>query len=173
MYSHGFWFYHELQDKVGTLPAKHRGDKEDSYIWLGTPNGFFKTKASSYRLELFRQNPHCVSCHRIGSLWALESHHPKEAPHLNLYHVEEGGKTNQEWKGLCQDGLVLMTKDHILPTSKGGTTTWDNLQTLCSICNGKKGNKLPYDLPDRFGHIHYEMQCLNGLPHYAPKSSLI
>jgi 5-methylcytosine-specific restriction endonuclease McrA len=35
-----------------------------------------------------------------------------------------------------------MTKDHIIPRSHGGPTNWENLQTMCSICNGKKGGRL-------------------------------
>lgn len=35
-----------------------------------------------------------------------------------------------------------LTLDHIIPRSKGGQDTWDNLVTCCSKCNLKKGNKL-------------------------------
>lgn len=35
-----------------------------------------------------------------------------------------------------------LTCDHIHPESKGGTTTLDNLQTLCRSCNSKKGVKV-------------------------------
>jgi 5-methylcytosine-specific restriction endonuclease McrA len=33
--------------------------------------------------------------------------------------------------------------DHIMPFSKGGLTTMDNLRTLCMPCNMGKGNKVP------------------------------
>lgn len=142
MFTYGFWFYEELAEKVGVSPGKHRGDKTDSYILLEDTRGnLFDVKVSSLRLELFRQNPKCVSCHRIGSLWILESHHRMEPPHLNLYHVGDEDQCG-EWKKLCKDGLVLMTKDHIIPRSKGGPTNLENLQTMCAICNGKKGNSL-------------------------------
>ena len=36
----------------------------------------------------------------------------------------------------------FLTIDHIVPVSKGGTDDEGNLQTLCSICNSKKGARL-------------------------------
>lgn len=141
MIIYGFWFYEELAEKVGVGPGKHRGDKTDSYIQLEDARyNIFDVKVSSLRLELFRQNPKCVGCHRVGSLWILEAHRHKEPPHLNLYHV--GEEECGEWKNLCKDGLVMMTKDHIIPRSKGGPTNLENLQTMCAICNGKKGDQL-------------------------------
>lgn len=35
-----------------------------------------------------------------------------------------------------------LTLDHVVPTSRGGRNTWDNVVAACSKCNGKKGNKL-------------------------------
>jgi len=35
-----------------------------------------------------------------------------------------------------------LTIDHIVPVSKGGITTDENLQTLCNSCNSKKHNKI-------------------------------
>jgi len=36
-----------------------------------------------------------------------------------------------------------LTFDHMIPRSKGGLTTWDNVTTACMPCNLKKGGRLP------------------------------
>jgi 5-methylcytosine-specific restriction endonuclease McrA len=40
---------------------------------------------------------------------------------------------------------VVLTIDHVVPRSKGGKNTWDNVTTACSSCNQKKGNSLLED----------------------------
>lgn len=40
-------------------------------------------------------------------------------------------------------GRQFLTRDHILPTSRGGENTWENVVTSCSPCNNRKGNRLP------------------------------
>ncbi|MFN5513613.1 MAG: HNH endonuclease [Cyanobacteriota bacterium] len=36
-----------------------------------------------------------------------------------------------------------LTLDHIIPRSRGGLDTWENLVTACVRCNVKKGNRTP------------------------------
>jgi len=36
-----------------------------------------------------------------------------------------------------------LTFDHVVPRSRGGRTTWENVVTACSGCNLLKGNRLP------------------------------
>ena len=36
-----------------------------------------------------------------------------------------------------------LTVDHILPSSRGGVDSWENLVCCCTSCNAKKGNKTP------------------------------
>ncbi len=63
----------------------------------------------------------------------------------------EGSHTYQEWRDLkikndyrcaeCRERKIL-TKDHIIPLSKGGTDYIDNIQPLCRNCNSKKHNHI-------------------------------
>jgi 5-methylcytosine-specific restriction endonuclease McrA len=36
-----------------------------------------------------------------------------------------------------------LTVDHVIPRSKGGASTWDNIVTCCAPCNRRKGDRLP------------------------------
>ena len=36
-----------------------------------------------------------------------------------------------------------LTREHIVPTSRGGLDSWMNCITACRTCNGHKGNRLP------------------------------
>lgn len=36
-----------------------------------------------------------------------------------------------------------LTRDHVLPRSRGGEDTWTNVTTACLACNGRKGNRTP------------------------------
>lgn len=43
-------------------------------------------------------------------------------------------------------GRQFLTRDHVLPVSRGGENTWDNVVTACSPCNNRKGNRLPHEV---------------------------
>jgi 5-methylcytosine-specific restriction endonuclease McrA len=36
-----------------------------------------------------------------------------------------------------------LTREHIVPVSRGGRDSWMNCITACRACNGRKGNRLP------------------------------
>lgn len=40
-------------------------------------------------------------------------------------------------------GRQFLTRDHIVPTCRGGENTWNNVVTSCSPCNNRKGGRLP------------------------------
>ncbi|MBS1952982.1 MAG: HNH endonuclease [Cyanobacteria bacterium SZAS-4] len=43
----------------------------------------------------------------------------------------------------CGDRRHDLTIDHIVPRSKGGTDSWDNVVAACLKCNVKKGDRTP------------------------------
>jgi 5-methylcytosine-specific restriction endonuclease McrA len=39
-----------------------------------------------------------------------------------------------------------LTRDHLVPLSRGGTNEWTNVVTACSACNTRKSNHLPSEV---------------------------
>lgn len=42
-----------------------------------------------------------------------------------------------------------LTFDHVVPRSRGGRTTWENIVTACAPCNLTKGGRMPHE-----AHMH-------------------
>jgi len=96
-------------------------------------------KISSLRLATFKyKGCKCIKCGTEGTYFFKEKHNRKgKIYHFNLY-------------GINAEGIeVLMTKDHIIPKSKGGKNYIDNMQTMCQYCNCEKGNKVKGEEDDK------------------------
>lgn len=39
-----------------------------------------------------------------------------------------------------------LTMDHVVPRSRGGRSSWDNVVTSCAPCNLRKGDRLPAEI---------------------------
>ena len=48
-----------------------------------------------------------------------------------------------------------LTREHIVPTSRGGHDTWMNCISACRPCNGHKGNRLPEELRMSLMYLPY------------------
>jgi 5-methylcytosine-specific restriction endonuclease McrA len=53
-----------------------------------------------------------------------------------------------------------LTVDHVVPRSKGGGSTWDNIVASCAPCNRRKGDALP-----RQAGMHLRTQPRTPSPH--------
>jgi 5-methylcytosine-specific restriction endonuclease McrA len=43
----------------------------------------------------------------------------------------------------CGHVRGTLTVDHVVPRSKGGASSWNNIVTCCAACNRRKGNREP------------------------------
>lgn len=48
-----------------------------------------------------------------------------------------------------------LTREHIVPTSRGGDDSWMNCITACRACNGHKGNRLPEEAGMSLHYLPY------------------
>ena len=110
------------------LPIINRGKKHTF--------GEKEVGVKSNRLRCFKfHGIECKHCGIVGVFFAIErSHEGHDTWHLNLYAHNQYGHE------------VLMTADHIVPRSRGGSNELENLQTLCTKCNHKKDNKLEEEI---------------------------
>lgn len=105
----------------------HINDKER--IEIPVNGKVYRVKVNTLRLRCFTGAIHCAECNIVGAVFRLELDPTSNAssPHFNMYAKKD-------------DEYILMTQDHILPRSKGGKDHLNNLQTMCYVCNERKGN---------------------------------
>ena len=105
-------------------------------VFINGWNKLITVPMGSHRYQLFAEKgTTCVRCGLVGTYFALErgiNDNPNRF-HFNLYGKDEKGVE------------VMITKDHIIPRSRGGKNRIDNYQPMCYRCNQRKADKLPDD----------------------------
>ncbi len=128
-------YKHKQNKYIMSIPLTYNGDTILVPIRIGhkyipieiLPIELLDTTYKKHRrLRVFHyKGLKCVSCPRIGK-YLIKTKDSFGAIHIDLY--------TKDFK--------LMTIDHIKPKSKGGSDSINNLDTMCSECNTKKGDKL-------------------------------
>ncbi len=79
---------------------------------------------------------------RLPSVVSLKTYvKPVRHPAFTRFNVFLRDLFTCQYCGLGED----LTFDHLIPRSRGGRTTWENVVTACSPCNLRKGGKMPRD----------------------------
>lgn len=139
-----------------------------------TNEGPLSVNMRGARLECLKRNQTCIWCRNTGDIWCLQRHenggrrfgedrhikincflkdcpwcdlHPQpnrssKTPHFNLYFRDKANR------------LILMTQDHRIPRSKGGSNGIDNLDTMCFTCNNAKGSLMPKEFLEKMRCAH-------------------
>jgi 5-methylcytosine-specific restriction endonuclease McrA len=84
-------------------------------------------------------------------------------------------------RNTCQYCSVLLpagelTLDHVVPRSRGGLSTWENLVACCHSCNRRKGNRLLAEIDDmkllkepRPFSLHTSRHIMRMIGHQDPR----
>lgn len=132
-------------NEVNHCGLKHIAQYSPEYVFKMISMGHrsmpirgYTVHTGSQRYRVFKESCTCVECGVVGTVMCLDeprgsrrrrNRKQKGAAHFNLYGITPSGR------------VVMLTKDHILPKSKGGSNRLDNYQTMCETCNQRKGDK--------------------------------
>lgn len=79
---------------------------------------------------------------RLPSVVSLKTYvKPARQPAFTRFNVFLRDRFTCQYCGARDD----LTFDHLVPRSRGGHTTWENVVTACAPCNLRKGGKLPHE----------------------------
>lgn len=107
------------------------GNVSAKYIMTLLDNGFkyliyngINISLEGLKFKVFQyKGTKCLHCNAVGTKFLI---------------FREG---NNYYINLYTNNGILITKDHIIPKSRGGKTVLKNLQPLCVTCNMRKSNK--------------------------------
>jgi 5-methylcytosine-specific restriction endonuclease McrA len=108
---------------------------------------------------------------RLPSVVSLKTFvRPSRHPAFTRFNVFLRDRFQCQYCGALED----LTFDHLLPRSKGGQTTWENVVTACSPCNLRKSNKTVNEAGMTLGHRPYapSVQDLHNAGRHFPPNFL-
>jgi len=91
--------------------------------------------------------------HRLPSVVALKQYVPQtRRPPFTRFNVFLRDRFTCQY---CAEAFATqeLTFDHLIPRSRGGRTSWDNVVTACTHCNLAKSNRLPDECGMRPLHV--------------------
>lgn len=68
------------------------------------------------------------------------------APRRHSVAVSRRGVLRRDGYRCAYCGVGAATVDHVVPRSRGGDDSWQNLVACCLRCNGAKGNRTPGEM---------------------------
>ena len=99
------------------------------------------------RVNIVAEYEHAVSSPsfsmRLPSVVCLKSYvKPSRHPAFTRFNVFLRDRFQCQYCGTRHD----LTFDHVIPRSRGGRTTWENVVAACSPCNLRKADRMPRDI---------------------------
>lgn len=80
---------------------------------------------------------------RLPSVVSLKTYvKPARTPAFTRFNVFLRDRFTCQYCGAHEE----LTFDHVIPRSKGGLTTWENVVAACSPCNLRKADRMPHEI---------------------------
>jgi 5-methylcytosine-specific restriction endonuclease McrA len=133
--------YRETHRKEINTKAKERRQQDIEYYREIGRNSYERhaEERRRYSLEYYKLNPEksvaATNRRRALKLAADGSHTEEEWQELKTFYNFKCLRCGE------QEPNIKLTRDHVIPLSKGGTDSINNVQPLCARCNSKKNNK--------------------------------
>lgn len=132
-------FYHADAERKERINVARR--KREQYRWRTDPSyRARKDRQKAESIERRKNDPTYLDNRRI---WSRLTRHRRRAHVLG----SGGSFTRQEWQQVCEQydhrcaccgKKSKLTADHVIPLSRGGLNTIENIQPLCKSCNCRK-----------------------------------
>jgi 5-methylcytosine-specific restriction endonuclease McrA len=128
------------REEINSKARERRKQDLEHYREIGRKSrDKYAEERNTYQREYGKENRDKLTLfanlRRARKLAASGSHTDKEWQALKAFY---------DYKCLCcgkREPEIKLTRDHIIPLTKGGTDSIDNVQPLCARCNSKKNNK--------------------------------
>jgi 5-methylcytosine-specific restriction endonuclease McrA len=129
-YDH-FRYHNNPKRKAATL-AYQKAHAEQNRLRTAK----WREENPNYQRERYRANPEYMKS-------KVNKRRTEKTKAGGSYSVEEFLTLCElrEYKCLCCGKVRILTADHVVPVSKGGTSNIENIQPLCRPCNSKKRAK--------------------------------
>jgi hypothetical protein len=125
----------DVEEILELIPSEDDGNYGKKIILNIDSDTSISVSIASKKLLTFKKSITCAQCGVNGNYFLL------------MRNPAANGRASLE---LFSDGDKLFTRDHIIPSSLGGSNEMSNSQTMCLLCNSRKGSKLPNTCVNQF-----------------------